>query len=37
MILNIVDVIIILFILLGGLVGFKEGGIKKTISVIGLV
>lgn len=35
--LNIVDVIIILFILLGGLVGFKEGGIKKTISVIGLV
>lgn len=35
--LNIVDVIIILFILLGGLVGFKEGGIKKTISVIGLI
>ena len=35
--LNIIDVIIILFIILGGLVGFKEGGIKKTLSVIGLV
>jgi len=35
--LNIVDVIIILIILLGGLVGFKEGVIKKLTSIIGLV
>lgn len=35
--LNIIDIIIILLILLGGFVGFKEGGIKKTISVIGLI
>lgn len=35
--LSIVDIIIILFILLGGLVGFKEGVIKKTISIVGLV
>jgi len=35
--LNIVDVIIILFILLGGLVGFKEGVIKKTTSIVGLI
>ena len=35
--LNIVDVIIILIILLGGLVGFKEGAIKKLTSIIGLV
>ena len=35
--LNIVDVIILLLILLGGVVGFKEGVIKKLTSVIGLV
>ena len=35
--LSIVDVIIILFILLGGLVGFKEGAIKKATSIVGLV
>ena len=35
--LNIVDIIILLFILLGGIVGFKEGGIKKIISVAGLI
>jgi len=35
--LNIVDVIIILIVLLGGLVGFKEGAIKKLTSIVGLV
>ena len=35
--LNIVDAIIILIILLGGVVGFKEGAIKKTTSIVGLV
>ena len=35
--LSIVDVIIILIILLGGVVGFKEGVIKKLTSIIGLV
>ena len=35
--LNIIDIIIILFILLGGLVGFKEGVIKKTVSILGLI
>ena len=35
--LNIIDIIIILFILLGGVVGFKEGVIKKLTSVVGLV
>ena len=35
--LGIVDVIIILFILLGGLVGLKEGAIKKATSIVGLV
>lgn len=35
--LNIVDAIIILFILLGGLIGFKEGAIKKATSIIGLI
>lgn len=35
--LNIVDAIIILIILLGGIVGFKEGVIKKATSIIGLV
>lgn len=34
---NIVDAIIILAILLGGVIGFKEGVIKKLTSVIGLV
>lgn len=35
--LNIVDAIIILLILLGGVIGFKEGAIKKLTSVVGLV
>lgn len=35
--LNIVDIIIILFILLGGIIGFKEGVIKKATSIVGLV
>jgi uncharacterized membrane protein required for colicin V production len=34
---NIVDAIILLIILLGGIVGFKEGAIKKLTSIIGLV
>lgn len=35
--LNIVDIIILLFILLGGVIGFKEGGLKKIISLVGLI
>lgn len=35
--LSITSVIIILFILLGGVIGFKEGAIKKTASIIGLL
>jgi len=35
--LGIVDVIILLVILLGGIIGFKEGVIKKLTSVIGLI
>lgn len=35
--LNIVDIIIILIILLGGVVGFKEGAIKKITSIVGLI
>ena len=35
--LNIVDAIIILIIVLGALVGFKEGAIKRTTSIVGLV
>ena len=35
--LGIIDIIIILFILIGGVVGFKEGAIKKLTSVVGLV
>ena len=35
--LSITSIIIILFILLGGVIGFKEGVIKKTTSIIGLV
>jgi len=34
---NIVDAVILLYILLGGVIGFKEGFIKKAGSVIGLV
>lgn len=34
---NIIDAIIILIILLGGIIGFKEGVIKKLTSIIGLV
>ena len=34
---GIIDAIILLFIILGGLIGFKEGVIKKLTSVIGLV
>lgn len=35
--LSITSIIIILFILLGGVIGFKEGVIKKTTSIFGLV
>lgn len=35
MALNIVDVIIVLFILLGGIVGFKNGAIKESTKFIG--
>lgn len=35
--LNIVDIIIILIIGLGALVGFKEGAIKRATSIVGLV
>lgn len=35
--LNILDAIILLVILLGGVIGFKEGVIKKLTSVVGLV
>ncbi len=35
--LNLVDIIILLLILLGGIVGFKEGVIKKLTSVVGLI
>lgn len=34
---NLIDAIILLIILLGGVIGFKEGVIKKLTSVIGLV
>ena len=34
---DIIDAVIILFILLGGVIGFKEGVIKKLTSVIGLI
>lgn len=34
---NIIDAIIILIILLGGIIGFKEGVIKKLTSIIGLI
>lgn len=35
--LSIVDCLIILFTLLGGIIGFKEGAIKKATSIVGLV
>ena len=34
---GLVDAIILMFILLGGLIGFKEGAIKKITSLIGIV
>ena len=37
MTIGIIDAIILLFILLGGIVGFKEGAIRKLTSVVGLV
>jgi len=37
MTIGIIDAIILIFILLGGIIGFKEGVIKKLTSVIGLV
>ena len=33
---GIIDIVIILLILFGGLIGFKEGVIKKTTSFLGL-
>lgn len=35
--LNIVDVIIILIIGLGAIIGFKEGALKRTASIVGLI
>lgn len=37
MTIGIIDAIILIFILLGGIIGFKEGVIKKLTSVVGLV
>lgn len=37
MTIGIIDAIILIFILLGGIIGFKEGVIKKLTSVIGLI
>ena len=34
---GLVDIIILLFILLGAVIGFKEGVIKKTTSIVGLL
>lgn len=34
---NIIDAIILLIILLGGVIGFKEGVIKKLTSIVGLI
>lgn len=34
---NIVDAIIILIIILGGIIGFKEGAIKRATTIVGLV
>ena len=33
---NVIDIIIILFILLGGVAGFKAGVLKKIVSFVGL-
>lgn len=35
--LEIIDIIIILIIILGGIIGFKEGAIKKLTSAVGLI
>ena len=35
--LELIDIIIILLVLLGGVIGFKEGAIKKLTSAIGLI
>ena len=35
--LNIIDIIIIVFILLGALVGFKRGVTKQLVSCLGLI
>ena len=32
---NIVDIIIIIFILLGGVIGFKRGAIRELVSLCG--
>ena len=37
MTIGLIDAIILIFILLGGIIGFKEGVIKKLTSVVGLV
>lgn len=34
---GVIDAAIILFVLLGGVIGFKEGVIKKTVSIIGVI
>ncbi len=34
---DLIDTIILLIILLGGIIGFKEGGLKKAVSAIGLI
>ena len=34
---DLIDAIILLLILLGGVIGFKEGGLKKAVSTIGLI
>ena len=34
---DLIDAIILLIILLGGVIGFKEGGLKKATSTIGLI
>lgn len=34
---NIVDVVIVLFLLLGAVIGFKQGVLKKTVSFVGLL
>lgn len=34
---NIVDIVIILLILMGAVVGFKQGGIKRAVSFVGMI